>query len=107
MFVAITRLSGERAADVCHPFVKPGQCDDGLDAVVAQRPFELMLRVGRIEWRDDGAKLPGGEFGYEELRTVRQQQPDAIAARDAEARPALRRRRRFPVRAEPRKASSP
>src|SRR5207247_9677939 len=64
--------------------VKPRQREDGLDAVIAQRPFELVLGIGGIQRGDDGAYLPRAKLGDEELWTVGQHQRDAIAAFDAE-----------------------
>src|SRR6185295_12880573 len=43
------------------PFVEPRQRHDRLHAVLAQRTLELVLRVGRVQRRDDGAELPGAE----------------------------------------------
>jgi hypothetical protein len=54
--------------------------------VIAQRAFELVLGVNRVEGADDRADLPGAELGDRKLRTVRQQQRDAIAAPDPERR---------------------
>jgi len=78
-----------------------------VDAVIVQRFFELVLRVDRVERRDDRAELPRAEFRDEELGAVRQEQADAVAAPDAERRerggaggaqtrePAVCRRRAF------------
>src|SRR5439155_5179677 len=57
-----------------------------VDAVIVQRFFELVLRVDRVERRDDRAELPRAEFRDEELGAVRQEQADAVAAPDAERR---------------------
>ena len=54
--------------------VKARKRDDGLDAMLAQGAFDLVLRVEGIQRRDDGADLPRSELGDEELGTVRQQQ---------------------------------
>ena len=92
MLVAMTRRSAVSRLDALDALVEPRQRDDRLDAVIAQRPFELVLGVDRIERRDDRAELPGAELGDEELRAVGQQQADAIAARDAERRERRRER---------------
>ena len=81
MLVAMTRRTPVVRLDVLDALVEARQRDDGLDAVLAERPFELVLGVDRIERRDDRADLPGAELGDEELRAVGQQQADAIAAR--------------------------
>src|SRR6185295_4780320 len=70
--------------DGLHARVEASQRDDGLDAVIAQRTFELVLGIGRIERGDDRAELPRREFSDRELRAVRQQQCHAVAALDAE-----------------------
>ena len=85
MLVAMTRLSGVRAWIRFTRSIEPRQRDDRLDAVLAQRPFELVLGVDRVERRDDRAELPGAELGDEELRAVGQEQRDAVAARTPSA----------------------
>ena len=70
--------------DVLHPAVEARQRHQRLDAVIANRPFELVLGVDRVERGDDRADLPGAELRDEKLRAVGQQQTDAVAAADAE-----------------------
>src|SRR5262249_16999709 len=48
--------------------------------------FEFALGVRRVERRDDCRELPGRELGDDELRAVREQEADAIAAFDTERR---------------------
>ena len=71
---------------VLHAPVIASERDDGLDAVLADGAFELVFGVDRIERREDRAELPRAELRDEELRAVRQQQADAIAAPDAQRR---------------------
>jgi hypothetical protein len=72
--------------DVLDAAVEARQGHQRLDAVIANRPFELVLGVDRVERRDDRAEFPGAELGDEELRAVGEQQADAVAAPDAERR---------------------
>ena len=72
--------------DGLHARVEARERDDRLDGVIAQRTFKLVLRVDRVERRDDRAELPRPEFRDEELGAVRQEQADAVAAPDAERR---------------------
>src|SRR6266851_4541332 len=58
-----------------HPLVEPRQRDDRLDAVLADRAFELALGISRVDRRDDRANLPGAELGDEELWAVGQEEP--------------------------------
>jgi hypothetical protein len=67
--------------DPLHALVEARQRHDRFDVVIAERPLELGLGVDRVQWRHDGADLPGGELRDEELRAVGEQERDAIAAR--------------------------
>ena len=79
------------AADAADALVERRQRDDGPVAHRLERLFQLALAVGRIERHDDRARLPDAELGDQELRTVGQQQRDAIAPVDAQRQPARRR----------------
>ena len=67
-----------------HPRVETRENDDHLDAVFTKRSFQLVLGVGRIQWRDDRAKLPRRELSDHELRAIGQQQREPIAAAESE-----------------------
>ena len=69
--------------DGLDPLIEPGQRDDGLDAVLAQRLFELAFRIERIQRRDDRPDFPRAILRDQELRTVWQQQCDPFAGFDA------------------------
>jgi hypothetical protein len=71
---------------ILDPLIEARQREHGLDPVVAQRTFELVLGVDRVQRRDDRPDLPGAELGDEELRAVGQQQADTIAACDPDRR---------------------
>ena len=72
------------ALNALHAGIEPGQRDDCFDPVLPNRRVQLVFPVCGIQRRDDGADFPGGELGDEELRAVRQHEPDSVAARDAE-----------------------
>ena len=86
MFVLMIRRSGVRALQRLHARVVARERDDRLDPVLAQRAFDLPLGIRRIERRDDRPDLPRAELGDDELRAVRQQQRDPVAALDPERR---------------------
>ncbi len=72
------REDGREHRVVFHPLVEARHDHDRLDGVVTQRPFELVLGVDGVQRRDDGANLPGAQFGDEELRAIREQQADPV-----------------------------
>ena len=72
--------------DALHAPVESGERDDVLDAVFAERQLELAIRVGRIQRRHDGANLPRAELRDHELRAVRHQERNTIAATNSERR---------------------
>jgi hypothetical protein len=75
--------SGSRL-DGLDALVKPREREYGPDAMLAKRPFQLVLCVNRIEWGDDGADFPRAELSDEKLRAVGEKQRNAIAALDSE-----------------------
>ncbi len=83
--------------NVLHAPVEARQRDDRFDLVRPQRPFEFVVGVDRIQWRDNRAKFPRSKLRDKELRTVWEQQRDAIAASDPERRERRRARIAQPV----------